>query len=299
MDDGFALALAHADPDIHLEMITTVNGNTDVDSATILTGLLMARLGIKVPLYTGSATPFIRPNQRRRPDPSVLSLCDAALSPTPGYAPLEIIKYVLANPGEITLVAIGPLTNVAIALSLEPKIAHAIKKLVVMGGIFNGSTGRREQPGETNVYTDPEAAQCVLRSGIRQLWVGMDVSTRTRMTRSQAEEMQESTSPFGALAGAAAIKYIDLLAQRFPRRPTSPDSCHLHDPLAVAVLSHPEFCEFEDAQLSVVTGEGEARGMVITDRLEGYDPPIPNCSIATKVDVQAFQSYFFQSIGTL
>lgn len=301
IDDGFALALAHADPDLHLDMITTVHGNTDVESATILTGVLAKKLGIKdTPIFRGAATPLIRPNEKRTPGAHVLSLKGSSQPrcASPAYAPIAIIEHILANPGQITLVAIGPLTNIALALLLEPRIATDIKELVVMGGCCFGSTGSRDKPGETNVFTDPEAAQAVLRSGIPQRWVGLDCTLRVRLGREQVKDLEASSSKFAAFAGRAASAYIDSLAARYPGRPR-PDSCPVHDALAVAVVSRPSICEFKDFYYSAITGEGEARGVIITDRLEGPNPPEANCRAAVNVDTEQFEEHFLRLIQTL
>ena len=123
VDDGFALALAHADPDISIEMITTVNGNTDVESATILTAELARRLGIeRSPSSRAPRAAFTHPEIKRTPAPHVAALADSLPPPAPGYAAVEIARHVLADPGEITVVAIGPLTNVAGALMLDPRV---------------------------------------------------------------------------------------------------------------------------------------------------------------------------------
>ncbi|RSL45600.1 hypothetical protein CEP53_010705 [Fusarium sp. AF-6] len=299
VDDGFALALAHADPDIQLELITTVNGNTDVESATILTGVLLNRLGIQnTPLVRGSATPIIHPDQKRTPAPHVLAQKETARAPTPGYAPVAIIEHILANPGEITLVAIGPLTNVALALLLEPRIKSAIKELVIMGGVFFGTMYSRDKPGEFNVFSDPEAARTVLRSGIPQRWIGLDCTLRVRLSMADAQELKKSPSSFAAFAGDATITYINYQAVRFPGRPKT-DSIPMHDPLAVAVVSHPELCEYRDMAVSVITGDGEARGIMVADRLETPSPPVPNCRVAVDVNSEAFRSHFLTLIQKL
>ncbi|GFP60622.1 uridine nucleosidase 1 [Trichoderma asperellum] len=299
VDDGFALALAHADPDIQMDLITTVNGNTDVESATILTGVLLNRLGIQdTPLVRGSVTPIIHTDQRQTPAPHVLALKDTARSSTPGYAPVAIVEHILANPGEITIVAIGPLTNVAIALLLEPQIKTAIKELVVMGGVFFGTMYSRDKPGEFNVFSDPEAARAVLRSGIPQRWIGLDCTLQVRLTKADAQELKKASSSFAAFAGDATMAYIDYQAARFPGRPKT-ESIPMHDPLAVAVVSKPDLCEYRDMAVSIITGDGEARGIMIADRLETPSPPIPNCRVAVDVDSKAFRSRFLTFIQRL
>jgi inosine-uridine nucleoside N-ribohydrolase len=251
-------------------------------------------------MFRGAAAAMIRPNQKRPPAPHVLALKASSKSHcySPTYAPLAIIEHILANPKQITVVAIGPLTNVALALLIDSRIITEIKELVVMGGSFFSSTGSRDKPGETNVFTDPEAAQVVLRSGIPQRWVGLDCTLRVRLNKTQAKELQESPSESVAFVGHAASAYIHCLAARYPGRP-APDSCPLHDALAVAVVSRPDICKFQKVYASVVTGEGEARGVVITDRLEGPEPPEPNCLVAVDVDADAFEQHFFSLLKTL
>jgi purine nucleosidase len=300
IDDGFALALAHADPDIELELITTVNGNTDVESATILTGELARRLGIKdVPIVKGAAAAFTHPEIVRTPAESVAALRDSVPAPDPGYAAVKIVRHVLANPGEITIVAIGPLTNVAAALVLEPRLATAVKEIVIMGGMFFGTMPRRSMPGEFNVWVDPEAAQAVLRSGAPQRWVGLDVTLQVRLTRDHARRMLAADAPFAPFAGEATLAWIDHIQQRSPGSARDADSCAMHDPLAVAVLTRPDLCEFREVTVSVVTGDGEARGVMITDRREGAEPPAPNCRVAVSVDANAFTERFLGLITGL
>ncbi|MEV6493315.1 nucleoside hydrolase, partial [Actinoplanes sp. NPDC051633] len=285
IDDGFALALAHADPGIELELLTLVNGNTDVESATILTGELVRRLGIKdVPIIKGAAAAFTHPEVVRTPADHVEALRGSVPPPTPGYAAAAIAEHIMANPGEITLVAIGPLTNVAAALNLEPRLASAVKEIVIMGGIFFGTMTDRTMPGEFNVWMDPEAAQAVLRSGAPQRWVGLDVTLQVRLTREHAARLIASDTPFAPFAGESTIAWIDHLKERYPGSAIDADSCAMHDPLAVAVLTRPDICEFREVAVSIVTGDGEARGVMITDRRESSDPPPANCRVAVGVN---------------
>ena len=163
----------------------------------------------------------------------------------------------LANPGEITVVAIGPLTNVAGALMLDPAVATAIKEIVIMGGIFFSPMPDWGMPGEFNVWVDPEAAAAVLRSGVPQRWVGLDVTLQVRLTRDHARQMQTATTPFAPFAGEATLGWIDHLEQQHPGDPAEADSCAMHDPLAVAVLTRPDLVEFMEAAVSIGTGDGD------------------------------------------
>src|SRR3954464_7516452 len=104
IDDGFALALAHADPDIQLDLITTVNGNTDVESATILTGELARRLDLgDIPIVRGAAAAFTHPEVRRTPADSVLALRARARPATEGYAPVEIARPAVVTTAQLAI----------------------------------------------------------------------------------------------------------------------------------------------------------------------------------------------------
>lgn len=299
IDDGFAFALAHADDDLHVDLVTTVGGNTDVESATLLTLELRRRLGIDVPVYRGARAPLCHPERVGRPSAEVAALVEPGAAADAGYAAVEMVRHVLAHPGEITLVAIGPLTNVATAIALEPRFASALREIVIMGGVFGGTTGRADRPGEFNVWHDPEAAEAVLRSGARQRWVGLDVTLQVRLTVRHAERLRQSPGDFAPFAGESTLAWIDHLRRRNPPIPSDRDWCAMHDPLAVAVVAHPELVTWQDAAVSVVTGDGVARGVMVADLLTTADAPAPNCTIATAVDADAFTEYFLASLATL
>lgn len=299
IDDGFALALAHAEPLIELDMITTVDGNTDVESATLLSLELAERLGCGgVPIYRGAAAPLTRLERYRDVRAETLAAFGHH-EPQPGYAAVEITRHILANPGDVTLVPIGPLTNVAAALSLDRRVAASVREIVIMGGIFLGQTHATGMPGEFNIWTDPEAAEAVLHSGAPLRFVGLDVTLQVRLTREHARQMVAAGGAFSEFAGSYTTGWIDYQAARHPDDPLEADSCAMHDPLAVAVVAHPELVTWRDAHVEVVTGDGPARGVMVTDLLTSVDSPPPNCQIATAVDAEAFMSYFLTTIAQL
>jgi purine nucleosidase len=299
IDDGFALALALADPDIQVEMITTVNGNTDVDTATLLTLELAERLGIDdVPVFRGASAPLIRPDRARHASAEIVAKYGHR-TPADGYAAVEMVRRVMANPGQITIVAIGPLTNLAAALTIEPRFARNVRAIVVMGGAFFRQGFHSGMPGEFNAWVDPEAAHAVLHSGAPVRWVGLDVTLRVRLTREHAARMIDSGQPFAAFAGQFTAHWIDRLAALYPGDPDNADSCAMHDPLAVAAVTRPELVTWRDAHVDIVIGDGIARGVMVTDLLHGTDGRKANCTIATDVDADAFMSYFLTSITSL
>jgi purine nucleosidase len=278
-------------------MVTTVNGNTDVTSATILAAELTRRLDLPdLPIVKGASAPFAHPERIREPSARVLALAAHTRPASDGYAAVEIVRHVMAHPGEITLVAIGPLTNIAAALLLEPRLAQNVAEIVIMGGVFFGTTANRGMPGEFNVWVDPESAAAVLRSGAPLRWVGLDVTLQVRLTRAHAHQMLMAGPGFAPFAGEASLAWIDHMAAQNPGNPLDADSCAMHDPLAVAVVSHPELVRFVDAHVEIVTGDGMARGVMVVDLLQTADPPTPNCKVAVSVDAEAFSAHFLQLI---
>jgi purine nucleosidase len=301
IDDGFALALALSDPGISVELVTTVNGNTDVESATVLSLELLDRLGHPgVPVVRGAADPLVRPRLARTSgEPAVPQPADGSRTPAPGRAATEIVERVMAAPGELTIVAIGPLTNIATALLLEPEVASAVREIVVMGGVFLGHTNQSDMPGEFNIWVDPDAAAIVLACGAPLRFVGLDVTLQVRLTRQHAAQMAAGGTPFGTFAGKATEAWIDHLEQRNPGAAAEHGSCALHDPLAVAVVSRPELVVWRPAHVAVECASDTTRGVTIADLLTSDRPPTANCRIATAVDVAAFTELFLDRVRAL
>jgi purine nucleosidase len=273
IDDGFALALALADPGIVLDLVTTVGGNSDVVTSTRLTADLLRLL--------------------RREDVPVVQ--GAPAEPT---AAEEIARRVLAEPGQLTVVAIGPLTNVAGALAMDASVAGAVREVVAMGGVYLEQTNVAAMPGEYNFWCDPDAAQAVMESGVQLRLVGLDVTRRVRLTRADADAIAE-LGAFGRLAGEATKDWIAFQERVKPREELEQGSCALHDPLAVAVVTRPDLVTWRDAHVAVETEGRFTRGVAVADLLMWQDPPSPNCRIATEVDAEAFLALFHERIAGL
>jgi purine nucleosidase len=301
IDDGFALALAVADPEISLELVTTVNGNTDVDTATRLTLELLDRLGAgAVPVARGATAPLLRPTPRSPAG------AEAVLPPGTDpsgrevtHAARHLVERVMAEPGRLTLVAIGPLTNVALALALEPRLAGAVAEIVVMGGVYLGHTNVAAMPGEFNFWVDPEAAAMVLASGAPLRLVGLDVTRQVRMSSTDAARLREDGGAFGSFAADCTDGWIDHLARTVPGDEPEHGSCALHDPLAMAAVSRPDLLTWRAAHVAVETAGDRTRGVAVADLLTTDSPPAPNCRIAVAVDTQGFREHLLGALAHL
>lgn len=297
IDDGFALALALADPELTVEMVTTVGGNTDVDTATRLSFELLQRLGHPdVPVVRGAARPLTR---RPRPQQSDESAPARVLGSLPGHAAVHLVERVMSEPEALTIVAIGPLTNVALALELEPEVAAGVEEIVVMGGVFLEHTNLVDMPGEFNTWSDPDATATVLSSGARLRFVGLDVTRRVRLTRAHADAMAAAGGRFGGFAAACAHEWIDHVEQSLPGDDRERGSCAMHDPLAVAVVNRPDLVTWRPAHVEVETWSDVTRGVMVADLLLSDDPPEANCEIAAAVDAAAFIKLFLDRLSVL
>jgi purine nucleosidase len=300
IDDGFAMALAVDLADQSLELVTTVNGNTDVETSTLLALDLLERLGRPdIPVVKGARKPLLRPVHDHPARDRVIGFRErlARHQPAPGRAATAIIDCILANPGEITLVAIGPLTNVAVALALEPEISSAVKEIVVMGGAFMRTTRALAMPGEFNVWVDPEAAAIVLNSGAPLRFVGLDVTLQVRLNHADADRLKATGRPFASYAGECAHAWIDYLAEAYPGHDFY--SAPMHDALAVAVVSRPNLVTWRPARVEVEVAGPITRGVTVADLLASRNPPKPNCLIATEVDAMAFIEFFLNHVYSL
>ena len=216
IDDAAAILLALASPELSVEAITTVYGNGPVG---VCTGnalrTLYAADRLDIPIFRGAAKPLLRdPNPgwaSQVHGADALGDTDLPLPPSADRlvddrpAPLEIIDRVMASPGEITLLALGRLTNLALALSLEPRVASAVAEIIVMGGAI-GVPGNVSPVPTANFYEDPEAAAIVYRSGAALVQVGLDVCDLVAISACQLDRIRAAGNAACDLLSAATPK---------------------------------------------------------------------------------------------
>ncbi|HUZ01744.1 MAG TPA: nucleoside hydrolase [Thermomicrobiaceae bacterium] len=256
IDDAIAIALAVRSPLLDVVGITTVAGNVTVDRTTDNTLRVLSWLGADtIPVARGMAGPLVRPLRDAASihAESGLGLFDPPPSPAaagPQTALEFLIRTLRARPGEITLVCTGPLTNLAVALQLEPALPRLVRRLVVMGGAFT-VPGNVTLAAEFNIHVDPEAAAAVARSEFDATWIGLDVTHQVPLTREEWSRLEADEHREGRLVYQACRYSFEVRgAQRFP----------LHDPLAVAVAARPELVTSEHSAVRVDTGLGISAG---------------------------------------
>jgi inosine-uridine nucleoside N-ribohydrolase len=263
IDDAMALLFIQASPALDLLAVTTVFGNADIDTTTRNALYLKDRFGLTAPVYKGTDKPLTRP---RNPSPTFVhgenGLGDVELTglvaaePEAKPAYQAIIDLARANPGEVTLVAVGPLTNLALALQADPEVATLLKAVVIMGGAFAvaGKPGNVTPVAEANIWNDPEAADLVFTAPWFVTAVSLDVTTQVVMSPAYMEELEVSAGPAGAFLNAISKPYAAFYGGR-----DGIVGCCVHDAAAVAFVIDPSLFDVRRGSIRVIT-DGIALG---------------------------------------
>lgn len=279
VDDAVAIALASRLESHELVALTTVAGNVPVEFSTANTQAVVAWMQLDVPIYRGMSEPLARPLFDAREHHGFDGLGGWKPDvPLPEIqretAPEAIVRLAREHQGEVTFVFVGPLTNLAVALSLEPRIVDWVDRLVIMGGAFF-VPGNTTPAAEFNIYADPEAAARVARTGMTGIWVPLDVTHQTGITRPQWERLDGSDDPAHVLVREVMRRSLtELNRPRF----------HLHDPLAVAVAEVDGIVGVRRGKILVDVGQFE-RGRTLLTQPTGDDP---SGVAAIQVDHEAF-----------
>lgn len=288
IDDAAAIALAVHSPDAELLCVSTVAGNTTIENATRNTLDVLDLLGAaSVPVYPGASRPLVRELFTAAHAHGNNGVGGAELKHTnraPGErrGPAMMVHHARTRPGEITLVCMGPLTNLAIALNVEPALPTLLRKLVVMGGAYwTGGNVRPHKHAEFNLYVDPEAAQQTFDADFPELYaVGLDVT----------HEAPVSSEVWKLIIGSnsAPASIISALYRSRIENPETGQS-YIHDAMAVAAALDPALISWERHDVEVQTDEIH-RGQ---SRLSDGD----QVSVAKEVDAMAFMTRFYERLG--
>ncbi len=267
IDDTLALALALRSPEIDVQGITTVFGDTQ-KRAHLATYVLRVFEREDIPVAAGQQMPLLlRHRPSGIPQAAILDTCATSLELSPYAGPELIIQTAMAHHGNLTLLCLGPLTNVAIALTIEPRLFMAIRSVIVMGG-----TSGFPVP-EWNVRSDAQAAKIVLASGVPVTLLGWNVTMRCQFRESDIEKLHYENSPQTRLLS----QLIAIWQRHRPR--WHPKLPYLHDTLSIVALCAPELFHFEVMTARIFTG-GLIKGFMLTRIIDG---PL----VRAAIDVQA------------
>ena len=286
-DDAVAIVMALRHPNTEVVGMSVVIGNVPVEMG-VQNALYTAELcGKSVPVHAGAALPLVRAFATAQHVHGADGMGDIGLplkgrAATSDDAVKAMIEAFRKEPGELELVALGPLTNLALAVRIEPQFASWVKRCVIMGGT-GVLPGNATPLSEFNWWIDPEAVHIVLESGMKVEMVGWDVSLADSVIGTELAEEMRSLGPLGQFS-------IDIQKslRRFIQEVTGRTGFDWPDPIAMAVALEPDIATSEaHLRVEVSLGLGHERGQTIVDHL-GNTKREPNCRVVYRVDRERF-----------
>jgi len=308
-DDALAILLALNSPELKVEALTVVPGNVvaeqGLENALKLVSLanrcdVLVAGGAKHPLNQKLYTAEYWHGKNGLAD---IELPAPKCKADPRFGPDLIIELVHKYPHEITLIPVGPLTNIALAVSRDPSIAGLVHDIVIMGGSVSG--GNVTASAEANIYNDPEAAQIVFNAGWVVTMIGSDVGERTLMTRKDVTELQSTHGPQNDLAAKIGDFYLSRAEK------TGYSGAAMYDPLAVGTVIDPTVVKLQDMHVDVETRGEFTRGETTGNRMGanekyalkgdhyemvGYDKLNNNARVAVSSDADRFIKLFISRV---
>jgi purine nucleosidase len=308
-DDALAILLALNSPEIEVRAITVVPGNVTAKQGLENALKIVSLAGrCDIPVAGGAQHPLFQKLITAEFWHGANGLANIELPASKctadtRWAPDVIIQTIHSAPHEITLVPIGPLTNIALAVEKDPSIVPLVKEVVVMGGSISG--GNVNAVAEANIYGDPEAAQIVFQAGWPLTMVGSDVGERTLFGTKQVEELSKTRGPENDFV-VGVLKYLVALSKKF-----GVDGTAMYDPLAVGAAIDRSVIETQPMHVDVETRGQFTRGETVANRrnsvernvphddrlwIEGIDEVKPNVQVAVGSNAQKFAEMFISRI---
>jgi len=308
IDDALAICFALQSKELEVLGLTTVYGNVHTHTATQNALHLLEFFGHpNIPVALGATAPI------KGVEPLIASFAhgDDGLGNTGPQPPTIalpikqpaaefIINTVMAHPSEVTLLAIAPLTNLALALEQEPKIAQKVKEVVIMGGAIHVN-GNVTPAAEANIYNDPDAADRVLTAPWPVTLVPLDVTTTALMSDIYFERIKNKGGKIGKYLYELTRFYSQYHRERNERQnQQNPEAIYGHDPLAAFYLTHPHLFQTQKGAVRVVT-DGVARAKTLMDECGGWLTDngwtdMPAVNVVTGCDLQAFLDVFEETV---
>ena len=313
VDDALAIFLALRSPELKVEAITAVAGNVPLD-LTLPNALRLVEIAgrAEVPVAAGTSRPLVRRLVTAHDFHGDNGLAGVEF-PSPKIRPSAesagdlIRRIVRSSPGEISIVAVGPLTNIAAVLRADPGISPMIRRIILMGGSFSG--GNVTPSAEFNMYVDPEAAQLVFGAGVPLTMVGLDVTRKVLLGEEQILKLESGRNNVSQAAARIMRRMLDR-----SRKTKQGTAIAMHDPLTVAHLIDPALLSFKDYFVAV-----ETSGEMTAGETVGYSqPPVrksaplankstrraeapfrPNARVAVAVHPERFFRLFLERMAGL
>lgn len=286
VDDAHAILMACAHPTTEVVALTTVAGNVSLEKATRNALIVLDVIGQEIPVYPGCENALVIPTPRRAISHGQDGLGDSGYPPPPRSASTEhavhaLIRLASESPGQLNLVAIGPLTNIAMATRLDPSLPQKYKRLVVMGGAIHAHGNSWNRAAEFNFYCDPEAAAVVFNSWPMLTLVPWETCLAHNPQVEQVNAWTHGTS-------AAAAFFRDTIQKRFIDRTVGEQVLSEPDPLALAVVLEPDIVRRSEMRYVEIELSGQlTRGQTVVDWYGLIDHP-HNAEFILEVDQERF-----------
>ncbi len=294
-DDALAILLAVNSSELDIRAITIVAGNVTADTGLENALKVMSLAGrCEVPVAQGAAHPLFQKLNTEEFWNGKNGLGGAELPPSrcdasPQFGPDLIIEMVRRYPHEITLVPIGPLTNIALAISKDPLIVPLVKEVVLMGGSITG--GNVNAASEFNIHSDPEAASIVFNAGWPITMVGLDVTEHTLITNADVARLEAAAGPEARFAAAVARFQIGTY------QGTGFGGGAVHDALAVGAVIDHSFLKTQGMRVDIETDGRFTRGETVGNRGNAVDRIVPRGDRLETVGVDAVQPNVQVAVG--
>lgn len=298
IDDSLAILLALASPELVIDGIVSVHGNVSTEQTTknALSILELAKAN-HVPVYKGCDLPLVKesllsPETHGDSGLGYAQLPEPVTQPKAGHGSDYIIEQIMSRPGEITLVALGPLTNIAIALRKEPRIVKNVKEVFVMGGAIQ-HTGNTTALAEFNTFVDPHAAHIVFHSGMPMILTPLDVTYQCIFMKDDLDRLLKIDSPITKYISDSTRFYME-----FHDEYQSIEGCVINDPMTMALTFMPEICDYQDLVVDVDISTGVGLGNTFAD-FYNYGKKPKNMKVAMGVRPRMFMELFLKRMENL
>ncbi len=295
-DDAVTLLTLLGREDVQLLGISTTHGNAPL-SATTRNARALLTLAHRedVPVYAGAAAPLVRepvyaPEIHGASGLGGVALPDPQREVRDEHAALALIRQLCAQPGEISVLATGPLTNLALAERLRPGVLRQARQIIVMGGSLEGGApklGNVTPRAEFNAYADPHAFHVAVHAGANLVLLGLNLTRQVQVTRQRAAQLAAVGTRAALICAAFLNDYLDRIGKLGQRVGA------LHDPCTAALLLAPDLFEVEAARVEIVTDSGERLGE--TRRVDGP----PNLKVVTEADEEGVYALVATALGRL
>lgn len=290
-DDAMALMLAIKSNMFNIQAITTVCGNSTIENTTRNTRYVLELLGrTDIPVYSGSAKPLKRPLiQAVVHGKSGLEGIDPINNPMlTGNAVEKILSIIAANPNKITLVTLGPLTNIAMGILKNPKTMRRVKEMIIMGGAVK-VPGNKNRVAEFNIFVDPEAADIVFKFPVKKTIVPLDACNRVRLSLKDFKTIKNPTLRRVLLK--MNRPYISSITKDVGIK-----AALMYDPLTVYYLINPKTCKTFRCNVQIETEGILTRGMTVAD-LRKRTKEKDNTIVVKTIDENYFKEYFITTLS--